>query len=120
MEIGHEKLKKWEQAEVRKSNKRHYGITITKKGLHEALQSLNPYEEVIYQDLQLYADKEGHCWPPMRELALNLHLDKNTIQKYILTLKKKGFLKIEIKRGRGGKRFEYWLKRAYETTDKSV
>jgi predicted transcriptional regulator len=109
MEIGHDKLKKWEQAEVRKSNKAHYGITITKLKLHKGLYDLEPTEKVLYLDLWLYADKEGHCWPCMRELAENLHLDKNTIQKYIQTLKEKGFLRIEIKRGTQGKRFEYWL-----------
>jgi predicted transcriptional regulator len=107
--IGRDKLAKWEHQEIKKSNKAHYGISITKKKLFNDLYDLNPYEKIIYFGLRLYADKEGHCWPSMRELAGKLNLTIKTIQKYIHTLKKKGFLKIEIKKGRGGKRFEYWL-----------
>lgn len=122
MEIikGSEQLAKWERGEIKKAGKAHYGITITKRRLYVDLQALNPYEKVIFFSLELYADKRGLCWPSMRELATNLNLHKNTIQKYIRTLEKKGFLKIKTKRGKGGKRFEYWLKRASETTEKSV
>jgi len=108
---GREELEKWEKTEIKKSSKARYGISITKKRLHDELQALKPCEEVVYQDLRLYADRWGICWPSMRNLAKDLNLDKNTIQKSIRTLKKKGFLKIKTKVGKGGKRFEYYLQK---------
>jgi len=107
--IGREALNKWEHQEIKKSGKARYGISITKKKWLNDLYGLNPHEKVIYIGLRLYADREGHCWPSMRTLAKDLNLNKMTIQKYILTLKEKRFLKIKTKRGKGGKRFEYWL-----------
>lgn len=104
-----EKYEKLDMEILAEKGKR-YGYTICKRTLYDALHGLNPYEKVIYLALRLYADNRTNwCCPGMRELAEKLNLSKNTINKYISTLKKKKFLKIGIKRGRGGKRFEYWL-----------
>lgn len=108
--IGQEKLNKWLKRKSADENKKIiYGLKISKRKWFSELLSLSPTEKVIYVGLQLYADKTGHCWPSMRKLAKDLGLTKNTIQKHIQTLGKKGFLKIEIKKGTQGKRFEYWL-----------
>lgn len=104
--IGREKLDKWKKEKIAKKR---YGFSITKTRLHKTLQGLNPYEKVVYINLWLYADREGHCWPSMRHQAKDLGLAVMTIQKHIQTLKKKRFLKIKTKKGKGGKRFEYWL-----------
>lgn len=110
MEIkGTKELRKWEQDQAKKANKVKYGFTITKKLLQTALHTLTLTEKVIYLNLRLYASPEGHCWPSMRHQARDLGADKNIIQKNIKTLQDKGFVKISIRKGKGGKRFEYWL-----------
>lgn len=86
-----------------------YGYKISKKSLHDDLQALNSGQYVVLLALRLFGDKEGHCWPTMRQLGELSGLDKATIQRNIKALSKKGFIKIEIKKGRGGKRFEYQL-----------
>ena len=86
-----------------------YGYKVSKKSLHDDLQGLNPFEYVVLLALRLFGDKEGHCWPTMRQLGELSGLDKATIQRNIKALSKKRFIKIEIKKGRGGKRFEYQL-----------
>ena len=118
MEISaSEKLNKWYREQERKAQNNNlekirkipYGITISKKRWFNDLYDLEPTEKDIYVGLCLYKDQEGHCWPAMRTLATDLNLDKNTIQKYIHNLEKKGFIKIDDKKGQKGKRFEYWL-----------
>lgn len=108
MAIGREQLDKWKKEQV-SDKKRSYGINISKQKWFKALSGLSSAEKDIYVSIWLYADKEGYCWPSMRQLAEDLGLDKNTIQKHISTLKEKRFLKIKIKKGTRGKRFEYWL-----------
>jgi len=88
----------------------HYGVNITKQRLHNDLYDLDPNEKVVYIDLLLYKDQQGYCYPSMRTLAGNLNLNKDTIQKTIKSLTKKGFLKIEKRWGKKGKAFGYWLK----------
>ena len=105
-----EKLNIWRKKETEKEYKKKiYGLKISKRWWFKELLTLSPTEKVIYVGLRLYADKTGHCWPSMRKLAKDLGLRKNTIQKSIQSLKEKGFLRIEIKKGTQGKRFEYWL-----------
>ena len=106
---GSEAMAKWNREQIQKANKKiAYGIKVSKHMLFNELYDLEPTEKVIYQALLLFKGKEGNCWPSMRTLADNLHLSKNTIQKYIWTLKKKGFIKIDTKRGKRGKRYHYW------------
>lgn len=108
--IGREKLNKWLKRKSKDEYKKKiYGLKLSKDKLFKQLLILSPTEKVIYLGLRLYADKKGHCWPSMRGLATDLDLDKNVIQKYIQALKEKGFLRIEIKKGTQGKRFEYWI-----------
>lgn len=92
-----------------KIDKSQYGITISKKKLFNDLHDLSPTAKVIYEALRLYSDREGHCWPSMRQLATNLNLSKDAIMRNVKELKSKGFVNIDTKRGRGGKRFEYWI-----------
>ncbi len=108
--IGREKLNKFFKRKTKDEYKKKiYGLKISKRWWFKELLSITPTEKVIYVGLRLYADKTGHCWPSMRKLAKDLGLRKNTIQKSIQSLKEKGFLRIEIKKGTQGKRFEYWL-----------
>jgi len=108
--IGQEKLNKWLKRKTKDEYKKKiYGLKISKRWWFRELLTLDSTEKVIYVGLRLYADKTGHCWPSMRSLAKDLGLHKNTIQKSIQALKEKGFLKIKIKQGTQGKRFEYWL-----------
>lgn len=108
--IGQEKLNKWLKRKSKDEYKKKiYGLKISKKKLFKQLLTLSLTEKVIWFGLRLYADKTGHCWPSMRRLAKDLGLHKDTIQRNIKSLKEKGYLKIEIKQGTQGKRFEYWL-----------
>jgi len=116
-EIIKEKLKRLAQQrtdafESRKiEDKKRYwkGNLITKTRLREIYSPLNPYEIVIYEELGTHADAAGYCFPSMRTVAKDMHLDKNTVKFYIHALEAKGFLKIGIKPGTQGKRHEYWL-----------
>ena len=108
--IGRENLNKWKSEKIQNENKKiPYGIKISKHRLFNDLYDLDPTEKVIYQALGLFKDRKGYCWPSMRTLATGLNLDKNTIQRKIWELKKKGFIRIEIKKGERGKRHGYWL-----------
>lgn len=108
--IGHEQLAKWEKEAGKEQYKKiSYGIKISKRRLFNDFQELDFPEKVIYIALSLFKDERGHCWPSMRLLADGLGCSKTTIQKYIWTLEKKRFLKIDTKRGKKGKRHEYWL-----------
>jgi DNA-binding MarR family transcriptional regulator len=117
METASEKLNRWYKEQKRKAQNNNlekirkipYGLKISKRRFFNDLYDLEPHEKVIYIRLGLYQDREGHCWPSMRVLADDLNLNKNTIQKYIRKLEKKGFIKIDKKRGKRGKRFDYWL-----------
>ena len=107
---GSEALAKWNREQIQKANKKiSYGIKISKHRLFNDLYDLEPTEKVIYQALLLFEDEKGYCWPSMRTLAGGLNLNKDTIQKYIWILKEKGFIKIDTKRGKRGKRYGYWL-----------
>jgi len=92
-----------------KEKKDYHGYWLSKTKLHKTMYELNLSEKVIYANLWLYADTDGHCWPSMRLQAEKLNLSKTTIQRNINSLKAKGFLKIEVKQGTQGKRHEYWL-----------
>jgi len=115
--IIEEKLKRLDQqrADAFRSrkieNKKRYwkGNLLTKTRLRDIYGPLNPYEIIIYEELGTYADAAGYCFPSMRTIAENRHIDKNTVKFYIHALEAKGFLKIGIKQGMRGKRHEYWL-----------
>jgi Helix-turn-helix domain len=112
-----EALDRWEKADKAEAAaiaaKRPYGFKVSKKSLHDELQSLSPAGYVVLLNLRLYADEQGHCWPSMRRLSEDTGLCLRAIQANIKKLSKNGFIKIETKKGRGGKRFEYQiLKRA--------
>jgi len=108
--VGQEKLNKWLKEKGKEQNKKiSYGIKISKHRLFNDFYNLVPTEKVIYIGLLLFKDQKGYCYPSMRTLATCLGLDKNTIQKYIWELKKKGFIKIDTEKGKRGKRYGYWL-----------
>jgi len=92
-----------------KEKKDYHGYWLSKTKLHKTMYELDTFEIAIYENLWLYADKSGHCWPSIRLQAEKLRLDKNTVQTKIHSLEAKGFLKTEIRQGTQGKRFEYWL-----------
>ena len=100
-----------EERKMYYGKKREYwqGNLITPTRLRIIYKHLGPYEIVVYHGLAIHADVEGHCWPSMRTLAKELHLDKDTVNRCILSLREKGFIKIKKTRGKGGARFEYWL-----------
>lgn len=110
--IGSEALAKWQREQNQKANKKiAYGIKISKHRLFNDLYDLEPVEKVIYISLGLFKDQKGYCWPSMRTLAGALNLNKDTIQKYIWKLKEKGFIKIDTRRGKRGKRYAYFLEK---------
>jgi hypothetical protein len=108
MDLGIYQLNNWIK-EKEKPGKTAYGYKITKKKLFNELQGLIDTEKVVYIALRLFADRKGYCYPSMRYLGEILGHDKNTIQKYIHSLKKKGFLKIENRWGKKGKAYGYQL-----------
>jgi biotin operon repressor len=108
--IGRENLAKWKLEKAKDENKKlPYGVKISKHRLFNDLYDLEPTEKVIYIGLCLFKDQQGYCYPSMRKLANDLNISKNTIQKNIWGLKEKGFIKIDTKRGKKGKRYGYWL-----------
>ena len=108
--IGNEQLKQWEKQQVSAvAGKKPYGVKISKLRLFNDLAALSDTEKVIYISLLLFKDREGYCYPSMRYLGNLLGHDKNTIQKYIWALKKKGFLEIKKRWGKLGKAYGYRL-----------
>lgn len=108
---GYNNLAKWErEVALGQAKGRPYGFSISKYRLHSGLYGLSPVEKVVFLDLCLYRDRQGHCWPSYRTLAANLGLNIKTIQKTIKSLEQKGFLRIEKRWGEKGKAFGYWLK----------
>ena len=100
-----------EERKIYYGKKREYwrGNLITPTRLRIIYKPLDPYEIVVYHGLAIYADVTGYCWPSMRTLAKDLKIDKDTVNRCILSLQEKGFIKIKKTRGKGGARFDYWL-----------
>lgn len=88
-----------------------YGFNITKLKLKNTLYGLSSTEKLVYINLKLYTDREGHCWPSERLLAKDLGMDKNTISRNIRKLSERGFIRIEIEKGKGGKRYSYFIRK---------
>lgn len=105
--LAEQRGKEFKFSETRKEKQRIYGYTISKTRLRGVLHDLNVMEKWIFVDLKVYEDKEGYSWPGMRKIAGDININKDTPGPNILSLEKKGYIKIEVGKGKRGKKYRY-------------
>lgn len=54
---------------------------------------LTPAEKLVYISLLHFAGEEGTCWPSVHAIAVFCHVDDRTVQRSIVTLQKKKWIK---------------------------
>jgi hypothetical protein len=72
-------------------------------------KELNPYERSIMISLWVRSGTKRYSWSSLRRLALELGVDKKTVQRAVRSLEKKGFVRIERKAGTRGRYNCYYL-----------
>jgi biotin operon repressor len=105
---GTEKDIEWRGTDTGTEPKKQYAVRVSKKTLHDDLQGLKSSQRWVMTTLRLYANAQGICWPSMGLLAKDTGLSLRTVWQNIQILDKKGFIKIEKKRGARG-----WPKNNY-------
>jgi len=88
--------------------KRGWYFRVAKKWWLNDLAKLSPAERCVLITLKLHDNPRLGCFPSTRTLARELHVSTNLILRAIKKLKKKGFLKVDV---RGRRSNSYNLKK---------
>ena len=84
---------------------RRYGFTLVDNRLVDGyLPSAGAMPFAVLVVLRRHADKTGRCHPSIRRIAKIVHSSQPTVLKAIAALEKDGYIKVERKRTKGGKR----------------
>jgi len=81
------------------AKKKGWWIRVPKKWWLDDLEKLSLAERCVLVTLKIHDNKKFGCFPSVRTLARELHVSPNLILRAIKKLKKKGFLKIVVRRG---------------------
>jgi len=82
---------------------------IFKKRWFDDWKTLNAGQRSIMVSMWLYGAGTGQCWVSMRELAVHLGMDKETIFRNVRKLEKMKFLMTKKCKGRGRHYNHYYL-----------
>ena len=64
---------------------------------------LTPGERLTLAALSNYANDDGCCWPSQETLSKSTGTTRETVNRHLKSLKKKGFLKIKQRKDKGGR-----------------
>ena len=80
-------------------------------------KDLNASAKLLYGEITALCSSEGHCWASNKYFADLYDVDVSTIQKWILNLKKQGFIHVQvIKKGMATSRKIWVSKNLYDTS----
>ena len=83
-------------------------------------EDLPPHLQALLLQLCRFANREGECFPSLRELARRLNRSKRTVARYLRQLSEEGWITLHIAHGRGRRNRIRVLRKGEEKSDSAV
>ena len=71
--------------------------------------ALTPGERLTFAALANYSNADGCCWPAQETLAKSTGATRETVNRHLKSLEKKGFLEIKHREDKGGRTSNLYL-----------